>query len=103
MVSMTEAARDKLSAASAAPGQPIDGDDSWWTTQLRRVARATRDRNFSPSPNFTILAASLEAARLPPESARIELDSGDPDGQTLLLSYASAIAGQDGDAVVHLA
>jgi hypothetical protein len=85
-------------------GQPATCENLEQLSGKRRSARldAIRDacRSFIAgklrSDLSAILAAALEDARLPPESARIELDGGDPDGQTLLLSYASAIAVQDG-------
>ena len=43
-----------------------------------------------------IFSAALEDAALPPNSAGIKLDSEDKDGQTLLLSYPSAIEVHDG-------
>jgi Nucleotidyl transferase AbiEii toxin, Type IV TA system len=42
-----------------------------------------------------LLATALEDARLLPASGHVELDPEDPDGQTLLLAYPSAVADQD--------
>ncbi len=85
-------------------GQPASCEDLERLSGKRRSARldAIRDacRPFIAgklrSDLSTILAAALQEAVLPSESARIELDRGDPDGQTLLLVYASAIEVQDG-------
>ncbi len=85
-------------------GLPASCEDLEQLSGKKRGARldAIRDacRSFIAgklrSDLSTILAAALEDAGRPPESARIELDGGDPDGQTLLLSYASAIEVQDG-------
>ncbi len=85
-------------------GQPASCEDLEQLSGKKRGARldAIRDacRSFIAgklrSDLSTILAAALEDAGLPARSATVELDGGDPDGQTLLLSYASAIDVQDG-------
>src|SRR6266542_1026041 len=85
-------------------GQPASCEDLEQLSGKKRGARldAIRDacRSFIAeklrSDLITILAAALEDAGLPPGSASIALDGGDPDGQTLLLSYASAIEVQEG-------
>lgn len=85
-------------------GQAASCDELEQLSRKKRDARlvAIRDacRSFITgklrSDLSTILAAALQDAGLPAGSARVELDGGDPDGQTLLLSYASAIEAQDG-------
>src|SRR6266536_3813909 len=85
-------------------GRPASCEDLERLSGKKRSARldAIRDacRSFIAeklrSDLITILAAALEDAGLPPGSASIALDGGDPDGQTLLLSYASAIEVQEG-------
>jgi hypothetical protein len=81
-------------------GQPATVDELEALTGKKRSARLdairTACQQFIQDPlreqMGTLLHAALEAANLPPESGRVELDPDDPDQQSLLLWYPTVTA-----------